>query len=78
MDAVERARVLDQYRRAKRAQLADDGPAALAAELFRLEEFLERVDGGQRPEDFSREVEVDVAWRRAKAEVLRALLKPRT
>lgn len=70
MDDIERARTLEAYRRAKWAELADEGPEGLRRELASLEAALADPDWGG-----GRVLDVDNAFRRAKVAVLRELLE---
>lgn len=61
---------LRAYEHAKREQLANEGPAPLRRELAALTRFLDRADEDPQLAN----VDVDVAFREAKARVLREIL----
>lgn len=69
-DEADFAATLKAYEYAKREQLASEGPAPLRRELAALTRFLESADEDPQLAN----VDVNVAFREAKARVLRELL----
>ncbi len=73
-DEARFAPALEAYRRAKWAELADEGEGRLLRELAQLEVFLANEASGTKEWWGAREMEVDVPFRQAKARVLRGII----
>lgn len=69
----DREDAVDAYRRQKEAQLSDVGEERLRRELAELESFLDDREAHEEG-DPSLYLDVDVEYRRRKAEVLREIL----